>query len=380
MLLAVLSAGAAHVEAQTITLGWDPNPERDIAGYIIGYGTAPGRDDQTIDVRSATEWTLSGFSEGPVYYFRVYAYSHAGLRSAPSLELSATFSGGTVIPGPAGGCSPIDPFASLGGGTCVNGNWLPPGMTGGDSAPPPPSEPQPAPSAGGCATPDPFVSLGGGTCVDGNWLPPGMAPPSGSTAPPPSLPPPPPTTGGCVTPDPFVSLGGGTCWDGNWLPPGMPIPGGGTVPPSSPVPPAPTGSCQTPDPFVTLGGGTCVNGNWLPPGMVTPSVSTAMLSTSSGGCSTPDPFIGLPGLIGECRDGGWVPIAGVSTTGTIRIFNLAETFWGIAGDDGHVYRPSVLEPAFQVEGLRVAFEGSVGPIVMIPTPVTPIVIRSMSVK
>jgi hypothetical protein len=70
---------------------------------------------------------------------------------------------------------------ALGGGTCYNGGWLPPGMPipGGDSPTPAPA-PAPetvtptAPSAEGCQTPDPFVALGGGTCFNGDWLPPGM--------------------------------------------------------------------------------------------------------------------------------------------------------------------------------------------------------------
>ena len=41
---------------------------------------------------------------------------------------------------------------------------------------PPPAPPPSGP--GSCATPDPFVSLGGGTCYNGGWLPPGMSPPS----------------------------------------------------------------------------------------------------------------------------------------------------------------------------------------------------------
>lgn len=63
----------------------------------------------------------------------------------------------------------------------------------------------------GCVTPDPFVALGGGTCSNGGWYPPGMSAP----APPPS-----PTPGGCLTPDPFVVLGGGRCVNGGWYPPG----------------------------------------------------------------------------------------------------------------------------------------------------------------
>jgi hypothetical protein len=42
------------------------------------------------------------------------------------------------------------------------------------SAAPPPSTPPPPPAPTGCTTPDPFVVLGGGTCYNGGWLPPGM--------------------------------------------------------------------------------------------------------------------------------------------------------------------------------------------------------------
>jgi hypothetical protein len=120
-----------------------------------------------------------------------------------------------------------------------------------------------------CTSPDPFAAVGGGTCFNDGWLPPGMpvpspvpAPPPLPPSPPPPGPPPTPTPGTCTAPDPFVSLGGGTCYNGGWLPPGV-------APPPSPAP-APTpgpGTCTTPDPFVSLGGGTCFNGGWLPPGL-----------------------------------------------------------------------------------------------------------------
>jgi hypothetical protein len=69
-----------------------------------------------------------------------------------------------VTPPPPGvPCIGLDPFIALGGGTCCNGGWLPPGMA--CTLPPPPAV---------CTTPDPFVALGGGTCCNGGWLPPGM--------------------------------------------------------------------------------------------------------------------------------------------------------------------------------------------------------------
>jgi hypothetical protein len=93
---------------------------------------------------------------------------------------------------------------------------LPPG-----AAPPAPSpiSPSPAPMpTADCVTPDPFATLGGGTCFNGGWLPPGMPPPGGTPAlQPPS---PPPTEGGCLTPDPFITLSNliGSCVNGGWIP------------------------------------------------------------------------------------------------------------------------------------------------------------------
>jgi hypothetical protein len=146
------------------------------------------------------------------------------------------------------GCSTPDPFASLGGGTCVNGGWLPPG-SGSTST-----------STGGCTSTQPASDW---VCVNGGWVPPTTTS-SGS---------------GCSTPDPFLSIGGGTCVNGGWIP--------GTSGTS-------TSGCSTPDPFASIGGGSCVNGGWVP-----------KTSTASSSCSTADPFASIGG--GVCINGGWVP-------------------------------------------------------------------------
>jgi hypothetical protein len=136
----------------------------------------------------------------------------------------------------------------------------------------------------------------------------------------------------CATPDPFVALGGGTCVNGGWLPPGIvppPAPPPSTTPPPTP-PPTPTGGtgCATPDPFVALGGGTCVNGGWLPPGIApppapppttTPPPTLPPPPTGGTGCATPDPFVSIPGLVGKCVNGGWVPVPRVSGAGTVDV-------------------------------------------------------------
>ena len=130
-------------------------------------------------------------------------------------------------------CTGPDPFASLGGGTCYKGGWLPPGMPipGAQPATPAPAAPV---AASVCATPDPFAALGGGTCYNGGWLPPGMAVPGGQGAAP--VPAAPVAPSACTTPDPFAALGGGSCYDGGWLPPGIAVPGGrGATAPEPPV-------------------------------------------------------------------------------------------------------------------------------------------------
>lgn len=132
-----------------------------------------------------------------------------------------------------------------------------------------------APSAAtpsACATADPFAAMGGGTCYNGGWLPPGMAPPAPATgqsaaAPAPSVPLVPLAPASCVTPDPFSAMGGGTCYNGGWLPPGMRPPAAAVAPPAVTVPtvvapPASSTGCTTPQPGA---GWSCQNGGWLPP-------------------------------------------------------------------------------------------------------------------
>jgi endonuclease/exonuclease/phosphatase family metal-dependent hydrolase len=169
------------------------------------------------------------------------------------------------------GCTTPDPFTALGGGTCYNGGWFPPGMPiprGPGATTPPPAPAAPA----ACTTPDPFAALGGGTCYKGGWFPPGMAIPRGPGATPQA--PAPAAPSACTTPDPFAALGGGTCYKGGWFPPGMAIPGGPGAAAPAPAPAAPS-ACTTPDPFAALGGGTCYKGGWFPPGMAIPGRSAS---------------------------------------------------------------------------------------------------------
>ena len=183
------------------------------------------------------------------------------------------------------------------------------------TAPPPPAPPPTPPtSSSGCPTPDPFAAMGGGTCYNGGWLPPGMTPPATSAPvmPPPvtSPPAPPASSAGCSTPDPFASMGGGTCYNGGWLPPGMTPPTTSapitppvvpTVPQTPSTPPV-VSVCTSPRPGADW---VCAGGGWLPPGVVpAPVVPPAVTPVPStpGSCTTPAPGSGW-----TCRNGGWLP-------------------------------------------------------------------------
>jgi hypothetical protein len=89
---AVLLLCSARLDAAWITIGWDANAEPDVAGYIVAYGTAPGRDDVMVNVGTVTNWTFGTATTGVRYYFRVYAYNSAGLRSPASSEVVAQVS------------------------------------------------------------------------------------------------------------------------------------------------------------------------------------------------------------------------------------------------------------------------------------------------
>ena len=82
-----------------ITLAWDANTEPNLAGYMVYYDTdgsgAPYDGDDAvegespIDVGDLTEFTLSGLSDGQVYFFAVTAYNDENLESGYSNEVDA---------------------------------------------------------------------------------------------------------------------------------------------------------------------------------------------------------------------------------------------------------------------------------------------------
>lgn len=72
--------------ALAIVLAWAPNPEPDIAGYIVYWGTNSARYVSSTNVGNVTNWTTPDLEPGR-WFFVVTAYNTSGLESDPSNEL-----------------------------------------------------------------------------------------------------------------------------------------------------------------------------------------------------------------------------------------------------------------------------------------------------
>jgi len=111
---------AAPAGAAIVTLAWNSNPETDLLGYKVYYGTSSGVYGTNIDVGLQTTYTITGLPAGN-YYFAVTAYNAAYLESSYSNEVSADLTaaaqGTLVFPHPyaANNLSPaLAPDAFLG--------------------------------------------------------------------------------------------------------------------------------------------------------------------------------------------------------------------------------------------------------------------------
>lgn len=81
---------STSAEAATVTLQWDRNPEADVQGYVVRYGTQRGVYTVEINVGNQVAHTLYLTpSTTTTYYFVVQAYNPYG-RSGNSAEVSTT--------------------------------------------------------------------------------------------------------------------------------------------------------------------------------------------------------------------------------------------------------------------------------------------------
>jgi hypothetical protein len=82
-----------------VTLAWDANPETDLVGYKLSYGTASGAYTNVISTGLVTEISVPNLVEGTTYYFAVAAVNAAGAQSLNSNEVSYSFTtSGAVVP------------------------------------------------------------------------------------------------------------------------------------------------------------------------------------------------------------------------------------------------------------------------------------------
>ena len=76
---AILVFLAAFILLPQIALGaqiritWDPNTEPDLAGYKVYYGITSGIDGPPTDAGNVTTHTLSGLTQGQIYFISVTA-------------------------------------------------------------------------------------------------------------------------------------------------------------------------------------------------------------------------------------------------------------------------------------------------------------------
>ena len=108
-----------------IKLGWDPNPEPDVAGYRLYYGTASEAYTHRINVGNVTTYALHGLSYGVTYYFALTAYNQFG-ESDYSNEVSGTIietvSTPNVLSGATNGITRKSYSYTTGGSTSSLGN------------------------------------------------------------------------------------------------------------------------------------------------------------------------------------------------------------------------------------------------------------------
>ncbi len=87
-LCAVFCLASGVAQAATLRLAWDKNPETDVTGYRIRYGTASRAYTVTLDVGNNIQAALPGLVQNVRYYIAVQAYNQAGISSALSPEVS----------------------------------------------------------------------------------------------------------------------------------------------------------------------------------------------------------------------------------------------------------------------------------------------------
>ena len=78
-------------DGASVTLAWDPNPEPDLASYVIYYGPASREYTHATNVGNVTLAKVLGVSDSNTTYFAVTAVASNGLESDFSDEVTNNF-------------------------------------------------------------------------------------------------------------------------------------------------------------------------------------------------------------------------------------------------------------------------------------------------
>ncbi|RYD21304.1 MAG: tandem-95 repeat protein [Verrucomicrobiaceae bacterium] len=130
--VAGLAAVSRAATVPAVNLAWNANAESDISGYKLKYGTSPGVYPNVVSTGTTPSTSVSGLTEGTMYYFVVSAINSSGMESPVSGEITHQTEVITVTPGNtapvalAGSVTTAeDTAASVTlGGTDVDGNSL----------------------------------------------------------------------------------------------------------------------------------------------------------------------------------------------------------------------------------------------------------------
>ena len=74
--------------SQSITLAWNPSPDKSVASYNIYYGKASGSYSSVVSATNASSITISGLVIGTTYYFAATSVDAVGDESGFSNETS----------------------------------------------------------------------------------------------------------------------------------------------------------------------------------------------------------------------------------------------------------------------------------------------------
>ncbi|MCB1095193.1 MAG: fibronectin type III domain-containing protein [Verrucomicrobiae bacterium] len=95
LVVAIFHLFASASGGASVTLRWDANPETDVVGYRVYYGTSSGNYPLSLDAGNVTTAAVTDLAEGQEYYFAVTAVNAASLESLPSEEVSVVVSAAT---------------------------------------------------------------------------------------------------------------------------------------------------------------------------------------------------------------------------------------------------------------------------------------------